>query len=304
MILQFPSALVEKTGESPAPPAFEFGYRQTMATRLVPAADYTTDDLLSTVRVLGPWWFCLTEHIKDPLGDPQISSLFARQGLALHELARACDLPTELFNIPLDDHELSLAASLLRKRIDDSRRTALEDCVDVSMGLIHEAAAQVRAIRREPTITSGTVVGLFSSGGGVPKQPIEFADVGLRGVAGDHQHTRKHHGRAWQALCIWSAEVVGRLAADGHPLAPGKAGENISISGLNWAEVLPGSQLKMGGVLCEISGYALPCSKNAQWFSDKDFERMHHRREVGISRVYASVIQTGTMTIGDTVHLS
>ncbi len=276
-----------------------------MASRLVPASDYTTDDLLSTVRVLGPWWFCLTEHIKDPLGDSELSSLFAQQRLTLHELAHACELPTELFNIPLDgEHELSLAASLLRKRIDDSKRVALEGCVDASMELVQRASARVRALRRPPTRTAGTVNGLFASAGGVPKQAIEQAEVGLRGLVGDRQQTRKHHGRAWQALCLWSSETVQLLAEEGHPIVPGNAGENISISGLDWVDVLPGAKLEIGEVACEISLYALPCSKNAQWFSDKNSERMHHRHEVGISRLYASVITPGTIKLGDAVKLS
>jgi MOSC domain-containing protein YiiM len=275
-----------------------------MASQLVPASDYTTDDLLSTVRVIGPWWFCLTEHIQDPLGDPELATLHATQQGSLHELASACELPRELFNVPLVEHELSLAVSLLRKRVDDERRAALEKCIDESMMLLHQAAIRVRSIRREPTKKTGAVTGLFVSNGGVPKSAVEQFEVGLRGAAGDRQKTRKHHGRAWQALCLWSNEVVDEFAADGHPIAVGSAGENISISGLDWTEVLPGARLTIGSVTCEVSLYTLPCSKNAQWFFDGDFERMHHRRAVGVSRMYASVIEPGSIQVGDAVKLS
>ncbi len=276
-----------------------------MNSGLVPASEYTTDDLLNTLRILPPWWFCLTEHIGDPLGDSVLSGLFGEQQRALQDVARACDLPVELFNLHLDgEHELSLGASLLRKRVTDRKHEALDQCINTSMRLLHEAAKQVRIVRRQPTETAGVVAGLFTSTGGVPKLPIDEAHITSRGVAGDTQKTRKHHGRPWQALCLWSGEVVDRLAAEGHPIQPGNAGENISIRGLHWTEVLPGSQLRIGDMLCEVSGYALPCTKNGKWFSDRNSERIHHRREDGISRVYASVLAAGTIRIGDSVELS
>ena len=56
--------------------------------------------------------------------------------------------------------------------------------------------------------SEGTVVQLSVSPGGLPKLPIETAEVTWKGMVGDRQATRLHHGRPWQALCIWSAEVI------------------------------------------------------------------------------------------------
>jgi hypothetical protein len=280
------------------------GYGCMMAPSLVPAAKYTSDDLLATLRVLGPWWFCLTEHLADPLGDPVLAQLLAEQQRVLHDLAMEAPLPTELLTLDLSgERELSLAASLLRQRDARALRPSLERCIDRSMQLILEGSARVRALRRSPRIANGRVEGLFVSDGGVPKVAVPSVDVGPRGLSGDRQRTRRHHGRAWQALCLWSAEVVGGLQLEGHPIALGSAGENISIRGLNWADVLPGSQLRIGNMLCEVSLYALPCSKNSAWFVGGDFERMHHRREAGVSRVYASVLEPGRIDSGDAVAL-
>lgn len=280
-------------------------YGSEMASTLVAAADYTVDDLMATVRVCGPWWYCLTEHLEDPMGDPELAQLFAAQQRALHDLAHASDLPPELFTVDLTgERELSLATSLLRKRVSPEAHEALVICVDSTVALLHEGSRRVRDIRRPPHLTSGTVTGLFSSSGGVPKLPMPSASIGPRGVAGDRQKTRRHHGRAWQALCLWSAEVVEALQAEGHPIQPGFAGENISITGLDWHEALPGAQICIGEMVCEVSLYALPCSKNSAWFNGGDFERMHHRREPGVSRVYATVIQPGIVRHGDTVVLS
>jgi len=150
---------------------------------------------------------------------------------------------------------------------------------------------------------AGTVHGLFTSGGGVPKLPVDEIDVGPRGLAGDVQKTKRHHGRPWQALCLWSKEKVDLLRAEGHPISYGSAGEYISVTAIDWALIRPGVRLQIGDVLAECSLYSLPCYKNKAWFSDGDVSRMHHESELGISRMYASVLEPGRVRIGDRVVL-
>jgi MOSC domain-containing protein YiiM len=105
----------------------------------------------------------------------------------------------------------------------------------------------------------------------------------------------------WQALCLWSADVVDDLRAEGHPIAPGNAGENVSVSGIDWSTLRPGVRLSLGDALAEVSAYATPCSKNAGWFVGGDFDRMNHDRHPGVSRVYASVVRDGKIRPGDRV---
>jgi MOSC domain-containing protein YiiM len=148
--------------------------------------------------------------------------------------------------------------------------------------------------------TNGIVAGLFANDGGVGKLPIPEAKIGYRGVAGDRQLTRFHHGRVSQALCLWSDEVVRALQAEGHPIAPGSAGENISIAGLSWPDLRTGMRVGIGDdVLIEVSGYALPCKKNAGWFVGGDFRRMDPDLHPGWSRLYASVLRDGVVRVGD-----
>lgn len=160
------------------------------------------------------------------------------------------------------------------------------------------AGEAMRAAGQLPAIARGRVTALHSSGGGVPKQPIAHADVTYAGVVGDRQRNRTHHGRPWQALCLWSEEVIDAFRAEGHPLAPGLAGENITVAGLPWADVRPGVRLRVGDVLCVVSAYAVPCVHNKGWFADGDFGRMHHDRGP-VSRVYATVLEPGSITTGD-----
>jgi hypothetical protein len=160
----------------------------------------------------------------------------------------------------------------------------------------------LRAAGQMPARHDGSVVQLNVSGGGLPKLPVESAEVTFKGMAGDRQATRLHHGRPWQALCVWSLEVIEQFQRDGHPIAPGRAGENVTVSGLPWEQVTPGVRLRVGDVLCEISSFSLPCASNKPWFSDGDFNRIHHENGP-VSRVYATVLEPGHVKKGDSAVL-
>ena len=129
------------------------------------------------------------------------------------------------------------------------------------------------------------------------------ARVTAAGVEGDAQANRTHHGRPWQAVCLWSAEVVAGLAAQGHPVGWGSTGENVTLQGLDWACVRPGVQLLVGSALLEVTMYAIPCRKNARWFTDGRFRRIAHEVSPGTSRVYARVLVDGVVAPGDAVLL-
>lgn len=161
--------------------------------------------------------------------------------------------------------------------------------------------------RREPGLTleppMGQVHQISTSKGGVPKLPIETAVVDESGLVGDLQADRVHHSSPDQALCLFSLEVIEAFQAEGHPIAPGSAGENITVSGIDWDEVTPGTRMRIGPVEIEITYYATPCSKNAQWFADGRFNRMHPSKHPGESRVYARVLRGGPIKPGDPIEL-
>jgi len=96
--------------------------------------------------------------------------------------------------------------------------------------------------------------------------------------------------------------VSRRLPVSGAVIAPGRAGENITIRGLPWNEVRAGVRLQIGTVLCEVSCYALPCNSNKPWFLDGNFNLMHHERGP-VSRVYATVLRPGVIAVGDAAVL-
>ncbi len=142
------------------------------------------------------------------------------------------------------------------------------------------------------------------SNGGVPKRPVVGAEVDRLGVVGDRQADTVHHGGPDQALCLFSLEVIDRFKAEGHPIEPGYAGENITVSGLDWSGVVPGTKLAVGdNVEIEITSFTSPCATNASWFKDGKFGRMSQSRHPGESRVYAKVLTEGSVTVGDGVRL-
>ena len=149
----------------------------------------------------------------------------------------------------------------------------------------------------------GVVARLNTGPGGIPKGSVDRVEVDFSGVVGDVQANRKHHGRPFQALSLWSREVIEALNAEGHSLHPGAAGENITVSGIDWSLVRPGTRVRVGGVVIDISSYATPCRQLAHLFVDRDFGRIHHDRDLesGAStcRLYAMVVQPGFIRVGD-----
>jgi MOSC domain-containing protein YiiM len=179
---------------------------------------------------------------------------------------------------------------------------------------LYAAAGRALAVAGYLTPQTGVVAGLFA-GEGLPKAPLESAEYWRRGLAGDVQRDTKNHGRPSQALCIWSGDVIDALVAEGHPIVPGGAGENISIRGVDWAAVRPGSILTIAGMRCQLSGWALPCAKNRRLFlpgpeGTKPEWRMDPDQHPGWSRAYAYVLTErtggveGTIRVGDAAAFS
>ncbi len=141
------------------------------------------------------------------------------------------------------------------------------------------------------------------SPGGVPKLPVTEAQVTELGLVGDDHLDKRHHGGPDRALCLFSLEVIDGMRSEGHDMAPGHAGENLTVSGIDWSTVVPGNRYRVGDeVEIEITSYTAPCSTNKEWFVDGDFTRMLQSRFPGESRVYARVLREGSVRTGDAFH--
>ena len=140
------------------------------------------------------------------------------------------------------------------------------------------------------------------SDGGVPKLAVQSAEVNELGIVGDRQRNEKVHGGPDRALCLFSLDRIMALQAEGHPIYPGSIGENLTIAGLNWDELVPGSRLQIGPeVVIEITSYTSPCKIIGDSFSNGEFTKVFQDQNPGWSRLYTRVLTPGKIRISDRV---
>jgi MOSC domain-containing protein YiiM len=152
---------------------------------------------------------------------------------------------------------------------------------------------------------TGHVHQLNCSQGGVPKLPVPEAELTPTGLVGDRQAKPFIHGGPERALSLYSFELIETLRAEGHPIYPGSAGENVTVAGLDWSRLAPGSRLRIGDeVLVEISAYANPCPTIRHSFKGGEFKRISQKLTPGVSRLYARVLRAGRIRVGDQIVLS
>ena len=145
---------------------------------------------------------------------------------------------------------------------------------------------------------------LNCSAGGVPKLPVREADLTPLGLVGDKQAHTRFHGGPERAVCLYALELILRLQAEGHPIYPGSIGENITIVNLDWARLQPGVRLALGDkAVIEISSYTVPCKNIAASFVDGNFKRIAQTAHPGEARLYARVLQTGSLRVGQSLRI-
>jgi len=148
----------------------------------------------------------------------------------------------------------------------------------------------------------GRVESINTSRGGAFKSAVFEARVSEHGVDGDRQDDLRYHGGPDRALSLYSLEVIRALQAEGHPIAPGSAGENVTLSGLDWPSLTPGSHLRIGIVQLVVTSYAAPCEKIEGSFLNGEFMRISQKLHPGWSRVYSRVVAGGEIRPGDEVE--
>jgi MOSC domain-containing protein YiiM len=144
------------------------------------------------------------------------------------------------------------------------------------------------------------IVSINISPGGVPKHPIDAAAVTALGLEGDGQRDTVHHGGPDRALCLFSMELIAALQREGHPIAPGSTGENLTIEGLDWPALGPGGRIRFaGGVEIELTNFTTPCSNIRGSFVQGSINRIKQALNPGWSRIYARVLIPGRLTRGE-----
>ena len=150
----------------------------------------------------------------------------------------------------------------------------------------------------------GRIFQLNRSGGGVPKLGVREAFIDANGLEGDRQRDLRYHGGPERALCLFPLELILELQAEGHPVFPGSVGENVTVTGLEWSRIEPGTRLSLGDeAVVEITSYTKPCKIIAASFDGGDFKRISQKVHPGDSRLYARVLRPGRLAVGHAVRL-
>ena len=147
------------------------------------------------------------------------------------------------------------------------------------------------------------VESINTSRGGVPKRAVLEAFIAEDGVSGDAHANRQFHGGPDRAVVLFALELIRALQQEGHPIAPGTTGENLTVSGLDWATIAPGTRLQVGSVMLEVTKYTTPCATIGGSFIRREFTRIGQAQHAGWSRVCARVLEPGLVRPGDTVQI-
>jgi MOSC domain-containing protein YiiM len=149
----------------------------------------------------------------------------------------------------------------------------------------------------------GHIFQINISSGGVPKTAVTQGEVTALGLIGDVQRDKRHHGGPTRALCLYPLELILQLQSEGHPIYPGSTGENITTVGLEFSELRVGDRLRLGQVLIEVTDYAAPCATIKGSFKDGRYSRISIKTHPGESRLYARILQAGSVSIGDPISV-
>ena len=197
------------------------------------ATQYDLQDSCGTIRSVPRRWRWITEGLDEIPGaalvalEAMADVLVSAGGMGQDLDSLADGVETELAALSAEHGARSKLCEVLGE--NHPLLIATEECDR----LLSAAGRVVASEIGQPQ--QGVVAHLHSSDGGVPKSPCATAELGTRGLVGDRQATRAHHGRPFQAVCIYSSEVIAELAAQGHPISPGSVGENLTLGGIDWS---------------------------------------------------------------------
>ena len=135
------------------------------------------------------------------------------------------------------------------------------------------------------------------------KDPVD-GPVDVRGVNvdGDDQADRRVHGGTHKAVYAYGAEDYAWWSDSlGIELGPGTFGENLTIEGFDLRTAWVGERWRVGTCVLEVSEPRMPCSKLGARMGTADFVDLFG--VVGRHGTYLRIVEEGTVTAGDPVHL-
>lgn len=98
---------------------------------------------------------------------------------------------------------------------------------------------------------------------GLPKHAVPRVQITPAGAEGDYNHyrTTKVKGDPNLAILVMTREVIDALRTEGWPVEAGDLGENLTLTGVPEVSLKPGSRIRIGPVLLEVSEPCDPCTE-------------------------------------------
>ncbi len=159
--------------------------------------------------------------------------------------------------------------------------------------------------------STGSVLQIGVSKGGVPKFAVPQARVTELGLEGDGHAHPEVHGGPRQAILFIAAEGIEELKQMGFPLFPGALGENITTSGLDHRAWRIGQRWRVGPeVVVEFTKVRVPCRTlnryGAGTIQKAIYDEVVHAGDPssphwGLSGCYARIVQAGVIHVGDKI---
>lgn len=141
---------------------------------------------------------------------------------------------------------------------------------------------------------------------GLPKKPVNSAEIHFGGVDGDYNNYRqeKKKGEPDMAVMLITRGILDDLKKEGWPVGNGDLGENLTISELSYASIEPEQKYRAGTALLQISFKCEPCTYlySLPYLGEKKgpefFKTVKGRRGW-----YARVLEAGVVKTGDQISL-
>jgi MOSC domain-containing protein YiiM len=130
----------------------------------------------------------------------------------------------------------------------------------------------------------------------------DSVQITREGLASDIIVDLNNHGGVDQTVYVYGSPDYAWWAKElEQELLPGTFGENLTISDLECSTLYIGDLLHVGQVVLQVTGPRIPCATLAARMGDPKFvKRFRFGERPG---VYCRVLETGTVTVGDTVSI-
>ncbi|MBA2117767.1 MOSC domain-containing protein [Bremerella alba] len=142
----------------------------------------------------------------------------------------------------------------------------------------------------------GQVVAVCLSTGGIPRLPVESAQLTVAGFENDGHRYDEHYAKN-RAVTLFNQEILDQFVPGAEAFPPGSVGENITVARIDLTALEVGTRLLVGETEIQLEKRWKPChAKN----SSSGYSRVNELEHFGF---FASVVRPGTVHPNDRIEV-